>query len=280
MKLFLATALVASAVTAQNCAIKSGQIEVIQPLTSAWKLYNSQVAFNAVVDEKLANASDAKTAKDAAISAHHASVATGITTASGLRTAGVDTEHTEAQAALLVKFDAQKVAIEATYQAALTAAQAAHDTRQSNLDIAIVTENGRVTTAAAADVVKADAVGAAASTERAEATTAADAVKTADALQVTAKLAVEDARDADIRTRYGVKLASQIASLDAKYAAITSDIEATKYDIDATLAVLDTAGEVGGVTYPANCIVNVADAIVGVKAEKKAGTIWQETIGA
>jgi hypothetical protein len=273
----LAAAL-ASTASAQNCATKSGQIQVIQPLTSAWKLYNNQVAFNAVVDEKLSNASDAKTAKDAAISAHHASVATGIDSASSTRTGAVDTEHTEAQAALVTKHDQAKAAIEATYQAALTASQAAHDTRQTNLDAAIVAEEARVTTAAAADVIKADGVGAAASTKRADANAAAAAVKTADALQVTAKLAVEDTRDADIRVRYGAKLASQIALLNDKYEAIDSGIEGTKYDIAATLAALDSAGPGAEVDYAANCIVDIADALVMVKDELSPTEIWTEVV--
>jgi hypothetical protein len=273
----LAAAL-ASTASAQNCATKSGQIQVIQPLTSAWKLYNNQLAFNAVVDEKLSNASDAKTAKDSAISAHHAGVASGIDSASSTKTGAVDAEHKQAQDALVTKHDQAKTAIEATYQAALTASQAAHDARQTNLDLAIVAEQDRVTAAAAADVIKADGVVAAASTKRSEATDAANAVKTADALQVTAKLAVEDTRDADIRTRYGVKLAAQIASLNEKYSGITSDIEGTKYDIAATLAALDSAGPGQAVDYAADCIVNVADAITMVKDELSPTEIWTEVV--
>jgi len=275
-KAVLAAAL-ASTASAQNCAVKSGQIEFIQPLTSAWKLYNNQVAFNAVVDEKLSNTSDAKAAKDAAISAHHAGVATGINDASVARTAAVGVEHTDAQTDLVAKHDAQKLFIETTYQASINAAQEAHDARQGNLDTAIASENQRVIDSAAADVIKADGVGAAAAAKRAEANADAAAVHVADAASVAAKLAVEDTRDADIRVRYGVTSDAQVAALNAKYAGIHNEIEANKYDTAATLAELDTAGA-GGIAYDADCIVDVATAIAGVKADKKAGTIWNEFI--
>jgi hypothetical protein len=274
-KKILIAALVQSA--SASCAIKSGQIDVIQPLTKAWKLYNKQLAVNAVVDERIVNATAAKNAKAAAISASHAAVADQITAKHDAAVAGVGVDNGVLQAAIDAKYALAQTNIEARYQAALAASQSKHDNRQTEVDAQLVSENAYGAEVAEFYTEQIANVTSNAADLRDWRNGNADIDKSNINIDRDVSLEHTDTRDAEIRTRYNLKKDKWIEGLNTRYVGIQADLEAKKLPADATLLELDTAGA-GGVAYNADCIVPVADAIAGVKAEKTASTIWREAV--
>lgn len=266
--------MLAAPLASAQCSVKSGQIDIITPLTAAWKLYNSQVAINAEIDEKIANVTVKSNAKDASIAAHHAGIATSAGSAHDASVGEVAIGHGQKVADLTLANDGQNAAIDQAHADAQAAIETQYQAKLAALNDNIAEFNNRgdnfqdwidesIGVMAAFDAeathnntVHADSLAAFYNNRQAEA------------------VVHYNEKDAVVRGKFA---ASQLAAEDrnaAKYSAVIAKLEAKKFDVDATLAVLDNAGAEGGSPYAADCFVPAQTAIDYVKSGLNPGAIW------
>lgn len=272
VSLALALALVAPMASAQ-CGSKAGTIAAIDPLTDAWKVYNSQLIQNSAIDEKVANRTAEYTAKRAAIVQQNVDRQAALIADRDASTNDINNLYDGRLAALLTKLTTRQQALNAKFDQKIAEVNTLAGQFNAEADAYIAEVQANATVFASANSAKLTKIQTKAADKKAALSTRLTArLDAINAATAQSHISI-DAREATIAARYAAKETEEVNDLATRYATIDQDLEATKYDIAASLAAFDAHA-----AYPADCLIDGDDAVASVKTDASRNSIWNEHI--
>lgn len=267
-----------SAVSGQStCRNKKGQLSYIKELSAQWTLYNKQVASNLAISAEQEVYSSNRKAQEIGEDNKKAAKNAKTKTRNENEKKRNKDDLDDADASLDAELAAAEAAADAEAAAKLAETEAADARQEEVIDGSIAVLQGRKAAVEAnRQTQKAKAVERK-NKRKSDAAANLSAEEAALAASKQAKIDVQNSGRNSKKGTFSSGQASKTAEVEAQFAQAIADLEASKYDVAATLAELDNAGGTG-LTYPADCIMDVADVVTLVKQGRSAKEIWEDII--